>query len=114
MSNKKTGARVNPSPLSNTPIKKRYPRDKAPLMKFASHKRTICEVLREINDIHQGSNEHDKTTRQLLLEAQILAKKMSNKLLDYNKEVFAEWWEDNPDYEKDLRHRINSDYLQGE
>jgi hypothetical protein len=83
-------------------------------MHGASHLRTICEVLREINDMHQGCSGHDKSTRKKLREAQLMAKKMSNKLLDYNKEIFSDWWEDNPDYEKDLRKRINSGYLQGE
>lgn len=81
-------------------------------MHGASHLRTICEVLREINDMHQVDTDHDKKTRKKLREAQIMAKKMSNKLLDHNKEVFAGWWDENPDYEEDLRRRINSGYLQ--
>jgi hypothetical protein len=82
-------------------------------MHGASHLRTICEVLREINDLHQGTSEHDKNVRQKLLEAQLMAKRMSNKLLDYKNEVFTDWWDDNPDYEEDLRKRINSGYLEG-
>lgn len=94
-------------------IRKRYPREEAPHMNFASHSRTICEVLREINDLHQGDSEHDRITRAKLFEAQKMAKRMSNKLIDYNKEVFAEWWEENPDYEEDLRKRVDSGYLEG-
>jgi hypothetical protein len=83
------------------------------LMNFANNKRTICEVLREINDLHQSGTQHDKTTRKLLLEAQKMAKRMSTKLLDYNKQVYKDWWDKNPDYEEDLRRRINSGYLEG-
>lgn len=77
------------------------------------NRRTICEVLREINDMHQGNNDHDNKTRRLLLEAQKMAKRMSFKLLDYNKKVFKGWWDKNPDYERDLRRRIDSGYLEG-
>jgi hypothetical protein len=82
-------------------------------MHGASHLRTICEVLREINDLHQSNSEHDKNVRQKLLEAQLMAKRMSNKLLDYKNEVFEGWWGDNPNYKDDLRKRINSGYLEG-
>ena len=81
----------------------------------ASSMRTICEVLREINDLHQGWGDmpasHDEKVRALLREAQTMAKKMARKLLEHNKEVFAEWWAKNPDYEADLKRRMAKDYL---
>lgn len=80
-------------------------------MRDASHLRTLCEVLREIADIHQGGTIHDSETLKKLAEAERMGKRMSAKLLEYNKEVFAEWWEDNPGYEEDLKRRIDERYI---
>lgn len=70
---------------------------------WASDKRTICEVLREIGDLHQ-----DEGTKKLLSEATVMAKKMARKLLEYNKEAFKDFWDKNPDYEADLKRRIDN------
>lgn len=83
-------------------------------MRDASNSRTICEVLREINDLCQGNNSHDKLIRKKLSEAETMAKKMSYKLLEYNQEVFKDWWAENPDKEKDLKIRMSKHYLTGE
>ncbi len=80
-------------------------------MRNASKHRTICEVLREINDLHQGANEHDVMVRMKLAEAQAMAKRMSRKLLEYNKEVYRDWWEKNKDFEADLDRRLSKNYL---
>jgi len=72
--------------------------------------RTVCEVLREINDELQGTAKH-KRVLPLLKEAEGMAKKMSKKLLEHNKNVFAGWWAKNPDYEKDVRRRQNENYI---
>lgn len=83
----------------------------------ACRMRTICEVLREIADLHQpvsicSSPEMlNMRTRALLREAQTMAKKMARKLLEYNKKEFEDWWAANPDYEADLRRRMAKDYL---
>ncbi len=77
----------------------------------ASKMRTICEVLREINDLHQGMGRNEREVRRLLREAQTMAKKMARRLLLYNQEVFKEWWAANPDYERDLKRRMEKDYL---
>ena len=82
-------------------------------LRGAFPKRTLCEVLREINDIHQGSTPVDIKTRGLLVEAEAMGKKMSFKLLEYNKDVYADWWKDNPDYEKKLRERMTKSYFVG-
>jgi hypothetical protein len=83
-------------------------------MRDASNARTVCEVLREINDLVQGRNSNDKAIRKLLSEAETMAKKMSYKLLEYNQEVFKDYWQENPDKEKDLKIRMNKHYLTGE
>lgn len=77
----------------------------------SSPKMTICEKLREINDLHQTDSKHDVVVRQLLVEAQEMGKKMSRKLLDYSVDVFKDFWEKNPNYLKNLRKRIDCDYL---
>jgi len=79
----------------------------------ASKQRTICEVLREINDLHQGGSAVDKEVRRLLAEAEDMGKRMSKKLKEYNKEVYRGWWDKNPDYEKDLDRRMNEKYITG-
>lgn len=70
--------------------------------------RTICEVLREINDSLRG-NELHAVIFPKLQECEIMAKKMSRKLRKYSKEWDKDWWEKNKDYEDDLikRESIN-------
>jgi hypothetical protein len=80
-------------------------------MRYMNMNRTVCEVLREINDFHQKDTKHDRRIRALLREAQDMAKRMSHKLYEYNKEYDKEWWEKNKDYEKDLQLRLKKDYL---
>jgi len=71
---------------------------------------TICEVLRMINDSLQAP-EFSKQ-RDLLALAETMAKKMSSKLRDYNKEYDKDWWENNPEYDKKLRRDLDT-YLVG-
>lgn len=79
-------------------------------MKHACFVRTLCEVLREINDLHQEQKPKDRKTRKLLCEAEDMAKRMAFKLKEYNKHYDAGWWKDNPDYEKDLDRRLSKKY----
>lgn len=83
-------------------------------MRDASNAITICEVLRRINDLNQGDSKREKMTRKLLAEAERMAKKMSLKLLEYNKEVFTNYWEENKNKEEDLKKRMSKNYLTGE
>lgn len=83
-------------------------------MRDASNARTICEVLRMANDLNQGDSKREKMTRKLLAEAETMAKKMSLKLLEYNQEVFKDYWQENPDKESDLKIRMSKHYLTGE
>ena len=50
-------------------------------LKEAARVRTVCEVLREINDLHQEQTTHDKAVRKLLCEAEDMGKRMSRKLI---------------------------------
>jgi hypothetical protein len=79
-------------------------------MKTACSKRTICEVLREINDILQGESVHPLVLPKLQ-ESERMAKKIVLKLLEYNKDADAEWWDNNPNYESDLKRRMESEYI---
>ena len=74
-------------------------------------KRTICEIIREVNDLCQSDSEKDREIRERLREIHDMAKRMSKKLKDYNKRVFSDWWEKNPEYEKKLNIRLSKDYL---
>jgi len=75
-------------------------------LRGACEKRTLCEVLREINDLLQGNPVHPKVLPKLI-EAEKMAKKMAGKLVEYNKDIFSDWWQNNHDYAEDLKRRIN-------
>jgi hypothetical protein len=81
-------------------------------MRFTNKKRTVCEVLREINDFHQEDTKHDRGIRKLLMEAAYKAKRITMKLYEYSKskEYDKDWWEANPDYEKTFLKRMNENY----
>jgi len=83
-------------------------------LRGAANVRTICEVLREINDLHQGISLQDKLIRKKLFEAENMAKRMSEKLVEYNKKVYAGWWKKNQDYASDLKRRLNIKYIIGD
>jgi len=73
-------------------------------MKVANKQRTLCEVVREVNDYLK---EHpDSLILEKLKEIHSMAKRMTKKLYEYNKEYDKGWWEKNPDYEKDLLRRL--------
>jgi len=82
--------------------------------KRVSHRRTICEVLRELNDNFQENSDHDKDVRKRLLEIMVMAKRMQYKLLDYNKKGNRDWWAENKNYEKALKKRMRKSYLVAE
>lgn len=80
-------------------------------MRFANNKRTVCEVLRDINDLCQDENQTE--IRKLLYEAEYMCKRMALKLKEYNKDWDAEWWAANPEYEKKLDERMKKSYIVG-
>ncbi len=82
-------------------------------LRGACEVRTICEVLREILDEAQGSAILPKILPKLI-EAESMAKRMSKKLIEYNKEVYAGWWEKNPNYAEDMERRLNQSYIVGD
>lgn len=82
-------------------------------MRSSYSARTVCEVLRDINDMHQEQTEHDKAVRVKLCEAEDMCKRMSISLLGYNKKAFSGWWKQNKDYEKKLVLRHNTKYCVG-
>lgn len=79
-------------------------------LNFVAEKRTVCEVLREINDKLQGTLEHEKIL-PLLREAETMCKKMSRKLFEYNKDFDKDWWEQNKDVAEKLERRLNENYI---
>jgi len=83
-------------------------------MKHAAPDLTICEVIRKINDQAQGSSRQDKAVRHWCREAEIMAKKMASKLIEYKKEKggdgWIQWELKNPTVEEDLKRRLKDDY----
>lgn len=72
--------------------------------------RTLCEVLREINDLSKGNELHEKIFTKLQ-ECETMAKKMSRKLRKYSHEWEKDWWDKNLDYEADVIKRENETYV---
>jgi len=60
-------------------------------MREINDMRTLCEVLREINDIAT-----DDRIKEKLIEATIMAKKMDKKLRANKKDWDHKFWEKNP------------------
>lgn len=78
---------------------RRAQRIKASRATRANH---ICEVLRKINDHAQGDTANDLKIRQLVAVATSMAKRIVYKLYEYNREWDRDFWERNPDYEKQI------------
>lgn len=72
--------------------------------------RTLCEVLREINDLLQGNKIH-KQILPKLIECEDMAKRMSRKLRKYSREWDKDWWEKNKDFDEDIIRRENIRYV---
>ena len=79
-------------------------------MNFAAAKRTVCEVIREINDDLQGNPAHD-TVLPKLREAEQMCKRMAKKLYEYNKDFDKDWWAANPNQAAKMERRLNESYL---
>lgn len=84
-------------------------------MRGACKLRTICEVLREINDFMQPditvADKEKAVIRHKLGEAEAMAKKMDSKLLKYAKKYHKKFFADNPEYELALQRRMNERYV---
>lgn len=81
-------------------------------LRGAADLRTLCEVLREINDALQGNEQHE-VVLPLLVEAEGMAKKMSRKLYDNNRKYDEGWWKANPGAAQKIERRLNEHYISG-
>lgn len=76
------------------------------LRRVASHKRTICEVLRELWDISLELDETLSGEVQARLEAAYeMAKNMDRRLREHKYDWDEGFWEANANYAADLRRR---------
>ena len=82
-------------------------------MRGAHDYRTICEVLREINDLSQSPGPLAKRVRGLLCEAEDMAKRMSRRLYEYNQQWDRGFWVKNPDKAADMERRLSEKYCVG-
>lgn len=73
-------------------------------------KRTLCEVLREINDELQGHALHHKILPKLR-EAESMGKRMAMKLFQNNKEFDKDWWAANLEVAAKTEMRLNKRYI---
>ena len=79
-------------------------------MRFVAQKRTLCEVLREINDALQGNPAHQEVLPKLR-EAEQMAKRMAKALYKHSREFDRDWWDANPGYAEKLERRMNENYI---
>jgi hypothetical protein len=83
-------------------------------MKHAAPDLTICEVIRKINDQAQTCSKKDTLIRHWCRDAEIMAKKMAARLIEYKKEQggdgWIQWELKNPTVEADLKRRLKDDY----
>ena len=83
-------------------------------MNSSNPKRSICEVIREINDLNQGDSAKAKVIRKRCAEAEGMAKRMFEKMLEMGKKlkikVWIEWEELNPDWREDKERRESKGY----
>ena len=76
------------------------------LKKQAARRRTICEVLRELWDLSEVTDEDLREEMQArLVDAYTMAKKMARKLREYKHQWPEGFWQANVDYEEDLHRR---------
>lgn len=64
---------------------------------------TICEVIREL---YWMTDKKNKNAIRRIRTIHNMAKRMSKKLYEYNKEYDNGWWKDNKNYEKALKARM--------
>lgn len=87
-------------------------------LKTVNKKRTLCEVLREINDLCVDAvadrsldlAENRKLLKGIqrrVVEAEQMGKRMAHKLYSYNKEFDKGWWEENKDWAEDELRRMS-------
>lgn len=76
------------------------------LKRQANLRRTICEVLRELWDLAEVTDEDlGEEMQARIVDAYIMAKKMARKLREYKHQWPEDFWQVNVDYEQDLRRR---------
>ena len=80
---------------------------------FAAKSRTLCEVLREVNSLHQGEDEHSVEVRGKLREAFLMAKKMSYRLYKYSRVWDKGWWKKQAKYAKIVEQRMREPFTLG-
>jgi hypothetical protein len=79
-------------------------------MRNTNSQLTICEVLRQINDKLQS--DEFKDIRDMLALAEKMAKRMSLKLYENNREFDKGWWDKNLNYKNKCERELKT-YLVG-
>ena len=87
------------------------------MMNSANQKRSICEVLRECNDLCQGDSINDELLRIKLAEAERMAKRMFERMVEMGTQLgikaWIEWEQNNPDWNEDKERRESRGYKCG-
>ena len=93
-------------------------------LRGANRTRSVCEVLRLINDKAQGDTEKDEEIRNLVAEATNYTKRMAKKLWEYHNEYGVErydkgWYEKNAylskqDQQLEAQRRSDPEYKIGD
>lgn len=79
-------------------------------MRTASTVKSPCELVRKINDLVQGDSQKDLEIRKLCSELVKQTKRLAKELNDNGVRTWETWWEENPEFKKELPLRLNKDY----
>lgn len=79
-------------------------------MRTASTVRSPCELVRKINDLVQGDSQKDLEIRKLCSELAKQTKRLAKELNNNGIRTWEQWWDDNPEFKKELPLRLNKDY----
>lgn len=79
-------------------------------MKHTSKRLTVCEVVRQLNDIHQSDSDHDKTVREKLAEIECMSKRMVQKLMEYKEKKSVLFPDSNTEYSEKVKLRKSKKY----
>jgi len=86
-------------------------------MQSINDKQSICEVIRQVNDICQSNSDKDREVRRLLEIAEGMGKVMFARMLEMGKElgkdVWIEWEKNHKDQSELVKMRNSESYKWG-
>lgn len=82
-------------------------------MKDASPRMTLCEYIRQVNDLLQGDSSNEILARKLLFKAMNEGKKISKMIVELDRKLIEDHWSKYPKNKRQkelLKHRQSDNY----